>query len=87
MGAPLRLFTPLTTAPEHTETLDEDLREVEMLQCFENGSWDTLILMVPARLSEDQEQVTRYVEEHYGHQCQYRRVVAWQVSCFQPGAA
>ena len=79
-------ITPMTTAPDHIEAHHEDLREVEMLQCFENHYWDTLILTVPARLGDDREQVTRYVEEHYGQQCQYRRVVAWQVSCFQPGA-
>jgi hypothetical protein len=76
---------PVTTLTEPAPSAGE-MQHIEMLLCFENRSWDTLVLPVPARLGEDREQVTRYVEEHYGRQCQYRRVVAWQVSCFQPGA-
>ena len=76
---------PVTTLPEPAPSAD-DMQHIEMLLCFENHSWDTLVLPVPARLGEDREQVTQYVEAHYGRQCRYRRVVAWQVSCFRPGA-
>ena len=58
--------------------------EVELLQAFDDGRWDTIIQEIPEKVAytdnkSDREAIISWVEEHLQGQAQYCNVVAWQL--------